>query len=58
MVLLDKNLFAPSPDYLLRVKGDSMRDEGIFDGDLIGVHRTNEARSGRSSWRVSMMRSP
>jgi repressor LexA len=47
MVLLDKNLFAPSPDYLLRVKGDSMRDEGIFDGDLIGVHRTNEARSGQ-----------
>lgn len=47
MILLDKNLFAPSPDYLLRVKGDSMRDEGIFDGDLIGVHRTNEARSGQ-----------
>jgi len=47
MVLLDKNLFAPAPDYLLRVKGDSMRDEGIFDGDLIGVHRTNEARSGQ-----------
>lgn len=47
MVLLDKNLFAPSPDYLLRVKGDSMRDEGIFDGDLIGVHRTSEARSGQ-----------
>ena len=47
MVLLDKNLFAPAPDYLLRVKGDSMRDEGIFDGDLIGVHRTSEARSGQ-----------
>ncbi|TCZ87371.1 transcriptional repressor LexA [Lysobacter sp. N42] len=47
MVLLDKNLFAPAPDYLLRVKGDSMREEGIFDGDLIGVHRTNEARSGQ-----------
>ena len=38
--------FFPSPDYLLKVKGDSMRDEGIFDGDLIGVHRTQEARSG------------
>ena len=47
MVLLDKNLFAPAPDYLLRVKGDSMCDEGIFDGDLIGVHRTNEAHSGQ-----------
>ena len=46
-VLLDKNFFAPSPDYLLKVKGDSMRDEGIFDGDLIGVHRTSNARSGQ-----------
>lgn len=46
-VLLDRNLFFPSPDYLLKVKGDSMRDEGIFDGDLIGVHRTAEARSGQ-----------
>lgn len=46
-VLLDKNFFAPAPDYLLRVKGDSMRDEGIFDGDLIGVHRTRDARSGQ-----------
>ena len=46
-VLLDKNFFAPSPDYLLKVKGDSMRDEGIFDGDLIGVHRTASARNGQ-----------
>ena len=47
MVLLDRNFFSPAPDYLLRVKGDSMRDEGIFDGDLIGVHRTRDARSGQ-----------
>ena len=46
-VLLDRAFFAPAPDYLLRVKGDSMRDEGIFDGDLIGVHRTRDARSGQ-----------
>ena len=39
--------FSPAPDYLLKVKGDSMRDEGIFDGDLIGVHRTRDARSGQ-----------
>jgi repressor LexA len=45
--LLDRNFFSPSPDYLLRVKGDSMRDEGIFHGDLIGVHRTRDARSGQ-----------
>ena len=47
MVLMDRTLFSLTPDYLLRVKGDSMRDEGIFDGDLIGVHRTAEARSGQ-----------
>ena len=46
-VLIDKNFFAPAPDYLLKVKGDSMRDEGIFDGDLIGVHRTASARNGQ-----------
>ena len=47
VVLLDRVFFSPSPDYLLKVQGDSMRDEGIFDGDLIGVHRTPEARSGQ-----------
>ena len=47
MVLMDRALFSPAPDYLLKVKGDSMIDEGIFEGDLIGVHRTREARSGQ-----------
>ena len=47
MLILDRVLFSPSPDYLLKVRGDSMRDEGIFDGDLIGVHRTRDARSGQ-----------
>lgn len=46
-VVLDRVLFSPSPDYLLKVKGDSMRDEGIFEGDLIGVHRTRDARNGQ-----------
>ena len=46
-VVLDRVLFSPSPDYLLKVKGDSMIDEGIFDGDLIGVHRTADARNGQ-----------
>lgn len=46
-VLLDRVFFSPAPDYLLKVKGDSMREEGIFDGDLIGVHRTRDARSGQ-----------
>lgn len=47
MVLMDRALFSPAPDYLLKVKGDSMIDEGIFEGDLIGVHRTRDARSGQ-----------
>ena len=47
MVLMDRARFSPAPDYLLKVKGDSMRDEGIFEGDLIGVHRTSDARSGQ-----------
>ncbi len=46
-VLLDRTFFSPAPNYLLKVKGDSMRDEGIFDGDLVGVHRTQDARSGQ-----------
>ena len=46
-VLLDRALFSPAPNYLLKVQGDSMRDEGIFEGDLIGVFRTSEARSGQ-----------
>src|SRR5690606_15402300 len=47
VVLMDRALFSPAPDYLLKVKGDSMIDEGIFEGDLIGVHRTSDARSGQ-----------
>ena len=47
-VIVDPHLFHPRPHYLLRVRGDSMRDEGILDGDLIAVHRTAEARSGQT----------
>ena len=46
-VLLDRALFSATPDYLLKVKGDSMRDDGIFDGDLVAVKRTAEARNGQ-----------
>jgi repressor LexA len=37
-------LFRLQPDYLVRVVGDSMRDEGILDGDIVGVHATPVAR--------------
>jgi repressor LexA len=46
-VWLDRTLFSMAPDYLLKVQGDSMVEDGILDGDLVGVHRTNEARSGQ-----------
>ncbi len=44
---LDPGLFRPRADYLLRVRGLSMRDAGILDGDLLAVHRTTEVRSGQ-----------
>lgn len=46
-VVLDRSVFHPTPDYLLRVQGDSMRDEAILDGDLIGVRRAADARNGQ-----------
>lgn len=39
-------MFRPAADFLLRVRGDSMVDVGILDGDLLAVHKTPVARSG------------
>ena len=44
---IDPALFRPRADYLLKVRGLSMRDAGILEGDLLAVHRTAEARSGQ-----------
>ena len=44
---VDPTLFSPRADYLLRVRGQSMRDAGILDGDLLAVHSTAEARNGQ-----------
>jgi repressor LexA len=44
---VDPALFKPRADYLLKVRGSSMRDAGILDGDLLAVHATHEARSGQ-----------
>src|SRR3954462_5949856 len=44
---VDPNLFTPRADYLLRVRGLSMRDAGILEGDLLAVHRTEDARTGQ-----------
>ena len=46
-VSVDPNLFAQQPDYLLKVKGLSMRDVGILDGDLLAIKKTSEARHGQ-----------
>lgn len=43
----DPRLFHPSADYLLRVRGMSMRDAGILEDDLLAVHRTGEAQPGQ-----------
>ncbi len=44
---LDPGLFAETPDYLLQVRGMSMRDAGILDGDLLAIKRATEARNGQ-----------
>jgi repressor LexA len=44
---MDGNLFHPAADYLLRVNGESMKDIGILDGDLLAVHQTTEVKNGQ-----------
>lgn len=40
------DLFNPPADYLLRIRGESMRDAGILDGDLLAVRKTQVAEDG------------
>ena len=44
---LNAEFFSPRADYLLRVRGMSMKDVGILDGDLLAVHKTSEAHNGQ-----------
>ena len=44
---IEADTFHPRADYLLRVKGDSMKDIGIHDGDLLAVHHTPHAENGQ-----------
>lgn len=44
---VDPAMFTPRADYLLKVRGMSMRDAGILEGDLLAVHRTDDARTGQ-----------
>ena len=43
---IPSSFFQPAADYFLEVNGDSMIDVGIFDGDLLAVHQTQQARNG------------
>ncbi len=44
---VEATLFPRRPDYLLKVRGMSMRDAGILDGDLLAVQRSKEAKNGQ-----------
>ena len=44
---VDPTLFAARPDFLLKVKGWSMRDAGIMDGDLLAVKKIDSAGNGQ-----------
>ena len=44
---VDGTLFKPMADYLLRVNGESMKDIGILDGDLLAVHQTTDVKNGQ-----------
>ncbi|WP_394202610.1 transcriptional repressor LexA [Shewanella waksmanii] len=44
---VDPAMFRPAADFLLRVRGDSMKDIGILEGDLLAVHKMNQARNGQ-----------
>jgi len=46
-IALDRSLFRPRADFLLRVHGQSMRDAGIAHRDILAVHRTTEAVNGQ-----------
>ena len=43
----DATMFTPRADYLLKVRGMSMKDAGILHGDLLAVHRSAEAKAGQ-----------
>jgi len=44
---VEASMFSQTPDYLLKVRGLSMRDVGIMDGDLLAVKTTRDARNGQ-----------
>ena len=45
--LMEASMFPRRPDYLLKVRGMSMRDAGIMDGDLLAVQKASDAKNGQ-----------
>jgi repressor LexA len=45
--VVEASMFPRRPDYLLKVRGMSMRDAGIIDGDLLAVQKAKDARNGQ-----------
>lgn len=46
-VRIPRGSFKEAPTYLLKVRGDSMEEAGIYDGDLIAIKKTDQARAGQ-----------
>lgn len=44
---VEASMFSRRPDYLLKVRGQSMKDVGIMDGDLLAVQKTSDAKNGQ-----------
>jgi repressor LexA len=44
---VDPAMFGARPDFLLKVRGWSMRDAGINDGDLLAVKKVDSAKNGQ-----------
>ena len=44
---MEASMFPRRPDFLLKVRGMSMRDAGIMDGDLLAVQSTKAAKNGQ-----------
>jgi repressor LexA len=44
---IEAEMFSLRPDYLLKVRGMSMRDAGIIDGELLAVKQAKDAKNGQ-----------
>lgn len=47
LVVVDPKLFRPTADFLYQIHGHSMKEAGILDGDLVGIHHQTTADNGQ-----------